>query len=29
LVKELGLDATSHHFSIGLERIGDGRGRDS
>jgi len=28
LVKELGLDATSYHFSTGLERIGDGRGRE-
>lgn len=28
LVKGLGLDATSYEFSIGLEHIGDGRGRD-
>ena len=28
LVKELGLDAMSYEFSTGLERIGDGRGRD-
>lgn len=28
LVKELGLDATSYEFSLGLERIGDYHGRD-